>query len=89
MRSNKSAGSVVKVVEHVIRQLIEPELMRDTDGLFVRRFDAEMVERNSQRPQARRRKFTQKHGILAKNARVYPLVEIHPPLHRERACYHA
>jgi hypothetical protein len=50
-------------------------------GPFVWSFDAEMIEGDPQRFEASRSKFPQKHGILAQNPRIDPLIEIDAALH--------
>src|SRR5260370_16662987 len=55
--------------------------MSIANGLFVRPFEAKMIKGNPKWLQTDCRQLTKIHFVLAENARVDTLVEVHTPLH--------
>ena len=72
--------AVIKVIEHIVRQLCNPGLGSKSDRLRIRLLDAEMVERNPQWLQRNARKLLQVDRIFAENAGIDTLIEVHPAL---------
>jgi len=72
--------AVVKIVEHVVAEIIELTFMRVADGLLVWLLETQVVESDAEWAEADAGKFAQVHAILAEDARINPLVEVHAAL---------
>ena len=68
---------VVKVIEHVVRELGQAKLVRKADRLLVGALEAKVIEGDPKRPEGDRRKLAKVELVLAEDAGVDPLVEVH------------